>query len=205
MTSKHKQDPKTGLIRQPLSQVILGGVFFFLVLAGVAAIHPHFSSFYMYISIPVGLLGFTSLIWINIRPNLYARFLLNLGISGLCVMIAFRAFGNLLPQFSFWGGAFIMSTTIFAHTLPLWSPSWASFVRDELSAPKTKPGKIVFRVSLLLFPFVGVLGALLEAILQREGKSKSLSLIFLMIFWFLAIGLPFAYRFPSSPWEGKRN
>ncbi len=70
MTRKYKQDPQTGLFRQPLSNVILGGMFFFVILVMVTMVHPYFSSDYLYISIPIGILGFGSLLWINIRPNL---------------------------------------------------------------------------------------------------------------------------------------
>lgn len=183
MTRRHKQDPQTGLVRQPLSSIILGGVLFFVILVMVILIHPDFSSNYLYISIPMSLLGFGSLIWINVRPNLYARFFLNIGISGLCVIITFRAFGNLLPQFSFWGRVLIFITVIFAHTLPMWNSATANFIRNELSAPKTKIGKFVFRASLLLIPFIGILGAMLESILPREGKSKALSFIMEHSIW----------------------
>lgn len=205
MSRKYQQDPKTGLVRQPLSNIIFGGVFFFVISVMTSMIHPYFSRDSLYLSIPMGILGFGSLIWINLRPNLHARFFLNIGIASLWMLVAFRAFGNLLPQFSFWAGAMIFATTIFAHTLPMWNSSAAQFIRDELSAPKTRIGKIIFRASLLLIPIAGVLGATAASILHPGDKSKGLSFILAGLGWFLAVVLPFAYRFPSSPWEGKEK
>jgi hypothetical protein len=199
------QDPVTGVVKQSLSRVILGGIFVFVILIVTLTIFPYYSRYYLYISIPVGIFGFISLIWINVRPNLYARFFLNVCISVLSMVIGFRSFANLLPQFSFLGSVLIVITVTLAHTLPIWNGTLANIIREELSAPKTKLGKLVFKFSLAFIPFVGILCAMTESLLYRENKSAGLSFILVFLSLLVATILPYAYRFPSSPWEIKEK
>lgn len=203
VSQKPKQDPVTGLVHQSLIRVVLGGAFVFAILIVMITIFPYYLGYYLYISIPIGILGFISLIWINIRPNLYSRFILNLCISILSLIIAIRAFDNLLPGISFYGAVLIVALATSAHVLPIWNPKLARFIRDELSAPRTKFGKAIFRASLALLPFIGIFCAMITSTLNRENKSAALSVLLLSLGLIVATILPFAYRFPSSPWETK--
>ncbi len=199
MTRKRKKHPKTGPVAQLLIKYVLGGAIFFAIFIIMAAILPHYSSIFLYVSIPIGIFGFTNFIWIIIRPNLYARLFINISISVLCSIIAFRAFDNLLPQFSIYGGILITIVVCFAYALLIWNSSMSNFIRGELMAPKTKTGKIVFKVSLALIPVIGILGAMIESILHREKSSTGLSIILLFLTLLTALILPFSYRFPNLP------
>lgn len=201
MVRKIRPDPKTGVVKQPLGKVILGGTLVFGVLILTSAIFPAFASCYLYITVPAGIFGLTSLVWLNVRPNLYARFFLNIFISVLCLIIAFRGLDNIFPQYSYINALLIFSIGAFAHSLPIRSPATAKFLREELSAPKTKIGKIVFRVSLAIIPIIGILSAMVESILNRENKSVALSMVLIILGLLVSVVLPFGYRFPSSPWE----
>jgi hypothetical protein len=195
-----KQDAATGVVPQPIQLTFFGGVLFFLILVIGAVILPDYSQAYLYSSIPVGLFGFGSHLWLNLKPNLYARFFLNVCISILCVMIACRSFGNLLPRLAYLGAGFIILIVVFFHTLPMWNSKLANSIRTELQAPKTKLGKGIYGIALFLGPFIGGLSLLIGRH-PGDNKSSGLSLILLTVFLFIAVVLPFGYRFPGSPWE----
>jgi hypothetical protein len=197
MARKYEQDPVTGLVRQPLIKIVVAGAFVFAVLIISAATLPRYSSYYLYVSIPVGILGYASLLWNNIKPNLYARFFQYSWMSVLCMITAFRAFDNLLPRFSTFGAFIIISTVVFAHTLPIWNGTITQLIRIILSAPRTKVEKTIFQVSLAFVPLMILLGNIISAF----NKSAGLSVILLFLFWLMALILPFSYLSPNSPWE----
>jgi hypothetical protein len=205
MSRKIDQDPVTGVIKQPIGGLILAGLFFFSMLVWIVTMFPSDSKGYLYISLPFGVFGLVNLIWINLRPNLYARFFLNTCISGLCLLMSYRALDNLLPRYSYVAASSIIIIGVVAHILPIWNPKAANFIRDELAAPKTPFGKVVFKGALVLIPFVGILAAIFTTTLQRENKSIGLSFMLAFLGLLTVIVLPFAYRFPSSPWEIKKK
>jgi hypothetical protein len=204
MRTKYKHDSETGMSKQSLVQVILGGMLFFTVLALCAILEPTYLKYYLYLSIPSGVIGLLSLIWLRTSPNLYARFFLNTSISVLCLIISFRSIDDLLPHYSQYAAILIVILVTWAHTLPMWNPSLTKFIRDELSSPKTKIGRIIFRASLVLVPIIGVLTYAIVSISIREKKSIGISIILAISGLLFAMILPFAYRLPSSPWEEKK-
>jgi hypothetical protein len=203
MPRKHKQHIETGLDKLQLFGVILGGFFLFVVFIMMTITLPRDAGNYLYISTPIGIFGYVSLIWINIRPNLLGRLFVNMSISTLCGIMAFRAFDNLLPQFSLSGGVIIVIIGIFVYTFPIWNPSTANFIRGEMFAPKTKIGKIVFRASLALIPVVGIAGAMTETFLYRANKQAGISVILLFLGLLIIVVLPFSYEYPRFPWVNR--
>jgi len=201
MPRKYKQRTETDLDKRPLVEVVFGGAFIFTVFIMMTIILPHYAGYYLYISIPVGIFGYASLIWINIRPNLLARLFINISIAVFWAIIAFRALEHLLPQFSLYGGVIIVIIGIFAYAFPIWNPSIANFIRGEMFAPKTKLGKFFFRVSLVLLPVAGIVGAMTETFLHRANKPEILSAILLFLGLLIIIGLPFSYQYPSFRWK----
>lgn len=200
MKHKNKQDNVTGVVQQPIYITFLGGGLFFLILVTGVTILPSYSQVYLYFSISIGLLGFGCLLWLNLQPNLHARFLSIVCISTLCTMTACRALGNLLPQLTYLGTGIIILIVIFFHTLPMWNAELANSIRDELQAPKTKLGKNILSIALGLVPLLGALSFFIGSH-ARANKSYGLSFVLLIVFLFIAVILPFGYRFPSSPWE----
>lgn len=205
MSKKYKQDKVTGLVEQSLLKVTIGGALFFVVLIIMSTVLPTFSNYHLYISVVIGIFGYINLIWINIRPNLLARFYLNVSISLLCMIVAFRALDNLMPKFSLYGEIIIVTIIIMAHTLPMWNLPIVNFIRNEVSTPKTKLGKIILKVSLILIPFIGIISAGITSTLYRENKTAGASFILLFLSILFAVILPFAYRYPSSPWEAQNS
>jgi hypothetical protein len=203
MNPKVKQDPTTGVVKQPLGRVILAGMVFFGVLVMGATIFPYSASSFLVISVPIGIVGYASFIWINVNPNLYARFFFNVCISALCLIVSLRCLDSLLHQYFYYGATAIIALVTFAHILPIINPRVTKTIRDELSAPKTKIGKYAFKMALLLIPLVGIGSAMLTSFLFREDKLAGLAPILLFWSFIVSIILPFAYRFPSSPWEVK--
>lgn len=205
MNHKLQQDSETGWIRQPPAGSCLAGAAIFLMLTLFSILLPYFSGQHIYFAIFSGALGFISFLWLNLRPNLYARFFLNTALASLFGLIAVRSFIFLFPTYSVFVGVLIIVTVAFAHALPMWNVRLARFLRDEISSPKTNLGKRIFRGSLLVAPIVGILSAAVALFLLRGGKSAAISLLLGFLGWFIALLLPFIYQFPSSPWEDKEN
>jgi hypothetical protein len=202
---REKYDPVTGIVRQPIYRILIVGFLFFGVLAFGVTIFPAYSADYMYASVIVGGIGLAGLVWIHLNPNLYARFFINIGISGLSTMIAWRAFGYLFPNMAQFGKLLIFTIVLLAHVLPMWMPGQANVIRNELVAPKTKIGKAMHNLFVLLIPIAGILSASVTMFLSRNNKTASLSALLLLIFLFIATIMPYSIRFPSSPWESKRS
>jgi len=199
MKPKLEEDPTTGVVKQPLIYIILGGWIVFAVLVWVSVIIPYYSIYFLYVTLPAGILGYLSLIWLNSRPNLYARFFINIGIAIPCAVISFRIFDDLLPGFSIICAALIAAIIVFAHVLPIQSPSLANLIRRELFAPKTKRGKLFFRVSLLAVFAIMFLSIPVGLITNKDPRIFALSFLALL----MAIIMPYSYRAPSSPWENQ--
>lgn len=196
-------DPETGWVKQPLAGAILAGFGVFFLLASVSSILPSISIQYVSVSLPLGVLGTASFIWLNLHPNLYARFFLNVALAGLCSLIAYRSIAFLLPIRPGFLAGLILTTVIAAHTLPLWNVKAARSLRLALAMPGTKLGRIVIAGWVMLMLGAGVAGPVLASMRHLEGRYAPGSLLSGMTTWLFALLLPFAHRFPSSPWEAK--
>jgi hypothetical protein len=196
---KVKYDFVNNEAKHPLIMVLIVGLFFFMLLVLIVIVFSDYSKTYFYSSMPLGVVGIISFVWLQLRPNLYARFLTISCHSGLSLLIACRAFGNLFPHIASPGILIITSIVLFFHSLPVWNADFANFLREELSSPKTKFSKTLYKLVLLFVPMVGIAGIVLGRISQDSNKRSSL--VFLFIFLFMAIIMPLGSQSPSSPWE----
>lgn len=157
---------------------------------------PYRSDWYLLVSIPVGTFSFLNSIWLYKKPNLYAKFFFFTSLSIMFALIASRCFSGLFPQFSFIIHAFIMIAVLYAHTLHIWDAPTAVFISNELWAPRTRAGKLLFKATLVF----ASIGLPLALTLSHHGKS-TISILFLGTLSLLtSIMLAFG-RAPSSPWE----
>lgn len=207
MSHNLNQDPVTGSIKQSWGMVVVGAFGFFGILMFMAIFLPNYSGFYVSVVMPIGFVGIVSFFWINAKPNLWAKLLGFVSISGLFMVIAIRAFSYILPEISSAITILIVISTVLAHLLPVLSLVATSFIRRELSfTPQTQVGKILLKISLALLPVGGFLGAGIG--LFTHGKNQNINYILLLlgpICWLLAIILPFSTAYPISPWEYERN
>jgi len=191
---------KTGYARKPPLHTFVGGIGFILFIY-MSDILPYRSDQYLLFSVPVGVFGILSFVWLTREPNLYAKFFFQTSVSALLALFAYRSISYLFPQVSFYIEVLIISTVMLAHTLPMWNSSTAALIRDELLKPKTWVGKIFFRALLVVAPFA-VFASLLIA---KAGNAIFTASVFGVLSWFLAIGFPFSGQTPSSPWEAKEK
>lgn len=207
MSSVRKPDPITGTIRQPLGTVLIAGIPLFGFFAGVALLFPSYSRIYLYFTLTLGLLGVVSLIWINIRPNLWAKFLLHATLTSLFTIIAVRTFNGIFINFQGKVGFFIILTVLFFHSLPLWNIKATRFLRGELSyQPTSRLGKFMLKMSLALLPIAGLVGAIIGTFVKGDaGGIDTRLLVLAPLCWYLAILLPFSTPHAVSPWESKKN
>lgn len=196
MKTKQK-DPTAETIKQPIGLIILSAGGFFLILVLGNTILPIPSGVYFCLSSLIGILGFTSYVWVRTSPSLYARFFFNIGFSSMFLLMGIRNFEYLFPQIAKLGIVGFICLVIFTHTLPMWNMKTANFIRNELYAPKTKIGKIIFRLSLLFIPVIWVV----SAGVRSKNNDFVVSFILLIVSLLVAIIMPFIYRSPSSPWE----
>jgi hypothetical protein len=177
----------------------IAGVVFFTAFAGLL---PSISLMAFYISLGVGSIFLITSIWFNLQPNnLHARFFYFISITCYFLIIAFRGIAGLMPKFSLYLGMFIIATVLLSHSFPIWNPKATKLIREELIAPRSKLGKIVFTISITAIPVVGIVIYFVVTAIGIQNKLVGLSLVLSVVFWFLALILPFAYRTPSSPWE----
>jgi hypothetical protein len=196
---KAKYDFMNSGAKHPLIMVLIAGSFLFMLLILIVIIFSDYSKPYFYSSILLGVVGIVSFVWLQLRPNLYARFLAITCLSGLFLLVACRAFGNLFPHVASPGILIITSIVLFFHTLPIWNSESASFIREELSNPKTIVGRALYKLVILFVPIIGVTGVVLARVMQNSNKISSF--MFLLIFLPMAIIMPYGGRTPSSPWE----
>ncbi|MBV6396746.1 MAG: hypothetical protein HFACDABA_02346 [Anaerolineales bacterium] len=186
-----------GLIRGLIAGV--AGVVFFTAFAGLL---PSISILAVCISLGVGLIFLVASIWFNLRPtNLHARFLYFASITCYFVIIAFRGMAALIPRFSLYSGLFIIATVLLSHSFPIWNPKATKLIREELIAPRSKLGKIMFTTSVIAIPIIGIVIYFMLNVIGTQNKSIGLSVVLSIVFWILALILPFAFRTPNSPWE----
>jgi hypothetical protein len=197
---KAKRDSVNGgSAKHPLMMVLTVGLFFFMLFILIILIYSDFSKPYFYSSMFLGIVGVVSFVWLQLRPGLYARFFAISCLSGLSLLIACLAFGNLFPNIASLGIMILTIVVLFFHALPIWSATSANFVRRELSGPKTKFGRVLYKLVMLSVPIVSIAGAILGRIFH--GSNKISSVMFLLIFLPLAIIIPYGSPSPSSPWE----
>jgi hypothetical protein len=203
---KKKRDSVTGSIKQPLIKIILGGGSFFSAFIFLAAFLPKYSVTYLSIALPVGIIGITSLLWLNYQPNLWAKFLGFVSIGCLYTIVAIRSFDYLLPALGNIIKILVIATVIFSYSIPLWNLQTAKFLKGELSyTPKTKIGRFVLKISLSLLPMAGFIGAAIGLSLHRDTNNLAISSLILgPLCWLLALILPFSSYEPISSWENEK-
>jgi hypothetical protein len=204
MSRKKRKDQVIGITQQPVGKAIANGMLFFGILASIVFFFPHYSQLYLLPSLIIGLVGVAAFVWLNLYPDLRAKFLFYVSLATLCTMAAVRIFNYLLPDLKIIGIVIIL-TVVISHSLPIVSPELTRFLRGELSfAPKTWFGRFLLKGSLFLLPIAGFIGATMGLFARGDtGELDITMLIMAPILWFLAIMLPFSTSRPISPWEGK--
>jgi hypothetical protein len=154
-----------------------------------SALLPYRSVGYLLFSAPVGAVAFLSAIWWIRTPNSYVKYFLQISASALIALIAYRCMSYLFPQFSPYTEALMIFSFMFVHTLQIWNLPAAALIGNELYAPKTWIGKIIFRAILFIAP----LGAIAGSILGKAAASENEAVIFIagMMFLYLAYSIPF--------------
>jgi hypothetical protein len=152
---------------------------------------PYRSDQYLLFSVPVGVIAFLSAIWHIRKSNSYIKHILQISVSALIALLAYRSISYLLPQFSPYTEALFIFSFIFVHTLSIWNLPVATLIGDELYVPKTWVGKIVFRAILVIAP----LGAIAGSLLGKAAASKNEFPVF--IFGMMCLYVAFSIPFPS--------
>lgn len=205
MAQKSKKNSSVKVKPNALFRGVIVGIAITAIFSAFAGIIPSISLTVLCVSLFVGLIFTCASIWFNLQPtNLHARFFYFLTLTCYFVIIAYRGFDALLPQYSPFVGLFIVATIVFAHSLPMWNLKIAIRLREELIAPKSKLGKFIYSASIALIPIIGVPVYFLVTSLGHGGHMAGVSVILSIIFWFLALILPFSDRTPFSPWEKDR-
>jgi hypothetical protein len=173
------------------------------IFSAVVSIFPSVSLTFLYVSLCVGLIFICVSIWFSLHStNLYARFFYFLTLTCYFVIIAYRGLEVLLPHYLPFGGLFIIATIVFAHSLPMWNLKVTIRLREELFAPKSKLGKFIYSASIGFIPVIGMFIYFLITSLNKGGNNRmGISVILSILFWFIALILPFSFRTPLSPWE----
>ncbi len=160
-----------------LTGIISGGYF------------PYRDERYLFFSIPVGILGFLSMVqWIR-NPNSRMNDLLSISGSSLIALLAYRSMNYVFPQLSVFVEVLMLLSFLVVHTLRFWSMSTAIMISDELYAPKTIIGKIVFRILLITAPLAPVASSLLGG--AAVNRNKTSILVVGLICLYLAYSIPF--------------
>jgi hypothetical protein len=157
---------------------------------------PYRSDWYLLVSIPTGVFCFLNLIWLYRKPNLYAKFFFHVSLSVMFALVSCRCFSELFPQFSFIIHALTLITVLYVHTLHIWDAPTVTFIRNELWAPRTWVGKLLFKATLAF----ASIGLFLALTLSHYGKSTAYSLFVGTLGLLASIMFAFS-KAPSSPWE----
>lgn len=165
----------------------------------MSSLFPYRSDQYLLFSIPVGIITFLSAIWQIQKPNLYTKYPLQIGASALLALISYRGISYLFPQFFPYTEILTIISFVFVHTLSIWNLPVATLVGDELYAPKTWAGKMVFRAILVIAPFGFFAGNLLG---KASAKNNGASAFILGV---LCAYLAYSAPFPSLSQYSKRN
>lgn len=202
MRKKYKQriDPVTGYPTLPWYGAVIGGFGVYTLLVSFAFVLPNPSLELALPLLAIGLIGSINFVWFRTKPNLFSKFIMQITVSMIFAVISYRSFQFLLPEQAKYLGVAIVITLLFAHTLPMWKPSFTKFVRDALAltSVKTKIQALIYRYSWYLLVVIFIFGAALELSFHR---SVGMFFIFGALFWLLAILMPFSDQHPSSPWE----
>jgi hypothetical protein len=205
MPRKQLRDPDTGSRKQPFIMVFLSGIILFGLFVFLGATFPYRSAFFLYLSLPFGILAPVAFLWMNFRPNLWAKMIVAISLSGLCAIIAYRAFSFLLPGISWLFAILIFGMTILGYVLPVINLGLFDFVHTELSwFPQTRIGKLILKFALVGLPVVGALGGAIGLLTRRlSGGPVILEIILGPLCWMLAVSIPFSSPEPYSitPWE----
>jgi len=173
--------------RGNIPKYVIAGIVSALVV-WVSALFPYRSDRYLLFSLPVGIIAFVSTVWQIRKPNLHIKYFLQVSASALLTLLAYRCISYVFSEFSLYIAVLLVSAFIFVHTLPIWNLSLSTLIGDELYAPKTWVGKIVFRGVLALAPFALISGSLGKV---ATNKSKPPILLFAMTCLYLAFTIPF--------------
>jgi hypothetical protein len=206
MNRKFKQDPITGHIKQSFADVSIGiPVAYALLIFGVVFLPQfRFLSQYLPLALALGVIGISASIWLNVNPNLWPKFLKFLSIVSFWTLISFRSFDYLFPNTSALIGLVIVTTVAIANTLPIWNTKITLLIRNELYSPKSQFGRFILKITFILLPLAGLIGASLQILAQHTYNKTSYTALMLgPLGWFLALLMPFATRHPISPWEYK--
>ncbi len=163
-----------------------------------SAIFPYYSGQYLLFSIPLGVLSFLSVIWLARHSNFYVKYFLLGSISVLCALPAYRSLSYLFYKFSPFVNMLIIFSVVFVNVIPAWNPSVATFISNELYAPKTRVGKLILRAILALAPLAGISGL----ILAKSSKSGVSMFIIGILTLYLSLSVPFI---GLSPYSVKQN
>jgi hypothetical protein len=150
---------------------------------------PYHADNYLYFSLPLGIIALLSaVLWIR-KPIPQARYLLQISASILLALIAYRCISYAFSGLSPITEMLMASILILVHTLELWNKPAAVLISDEIYAPKTWAGKIIFRTILFIAPVAGIAGSFLG----KAGVAKNPVLLFLagLLFAYLAYSIPF--------------
>lgn len=165
----------------------------------MSSLFPYRSDQYLLFSVPVGIITFLSAVLQIQKPNLYTKYPLQISASALLALISYRSTSYLFPQFYPCIEILTITSFIFVHTLSIWNLPVATLVGDELYAPKTWVGKMVFRAVLVIAP----LGFFVGNLLGKASAKNNVGAI--VIIGVLSAYLAYSAPFPSLSQHSKRN
>lgn len=117
--------------------------------------------------------------------------------------IGFRSWTQVYPTFWLYP---MVGVYILAWILPAFYPSLARFLWREQTAPKTKIGRIILGLSLIMVPIAGVLGTSIGMFKARFEGIMGTYLIAGPLSFVAAIGMAFSFSYqlwPDRPWVKK--
>jgi hypothetical protein len=152
---------------------------------------PYKSNKYLLFSVPLAILSFIITIWWFRKPNAHLKHFVQISASALLALIAFRCASYVLPQISVLIAMLMIFGFVFVHTLEFWSISTAAKIGDEIYAPKTWIGKLIFRVILFIAPLAAVGGSLVGKAVANENP------MFIFLAGLLAFFFAYLIPFPS--------
>jgi hypothetical protein len=175
-----------------------------LSIAGICAPYflPYRSDRYLLVSVLLGIIAFLSAVWQIRRQNVYTRHFLQISASALLALCSYRCINYLFPQFSPYLELFMILGFVYVHTLSFWNLPLATLIGDELYAPKTMAGKIIFRTILLIAPL-----GLIAVWLGKAAADGSKGLMFIpgVLGFYLAYSIPFPALSQYSGWNSQKS
>ncbi|NIS83579.1 MAG: hypothetical protein GTO14_26035 [Anaerolineales bacterium] len=150
----------------------------------------------------IALLATLASVWNWWTYNWWARISVNLFGGLLFLAMSFRAWMGVIPVIWTWLVP-ILGAYLLAWVLPIVNPNLSEFLWREQTAPRTRLGQAILRVSIAIAPVVGVLGASAGMFGSRLGELDLTLTLLGSLLSLVAIVFAFAAShqlWPERPW-----